>query len=143
MVFKFEELIKMAANHIASADPVLSPIISRYGICTIRPHTNYYRELVESIISQQLSVKAAASINRKFIDLFDAEFPSPSAILEKSHEELRSAGLSNAKAKYITDLAQHVLDGRLKFDKFDSLSNQDIINELTTVKGIGEWTAHM
>ncbi len=90
MVFKFEELIKMAANHIASADPVLSPIISRYGICTIRPHTNYYRELVESIISHQLSVKAAASINRKFIDLFDAEFPSPSAILENRMKSLEA-----------------------------------------------------
>jgi DNA-3-methyladenine glycosylase II len=98
---------------------------------------------VESIISQQLSVKAAASIQRRFLELFAGNFPTPSAILTKTPEDLRAAGLSWAKAAYIHDLAQHIKNGNIAFDKLDSRSNQEIIAELTDVKGIGEWTAHM
>jgi len=136
------ELVK-AADHLARYDPVLAPIIQQSGLCTIKSHKNYYWELIDSIISQQLSVKAAATIERRFQALFASEFPEPAAILAKSVEELRTAGLSGAKAVYIRDLAQHIIDGKLKFDRFDSLSNEGIIEELTAVKGIGEWTAHM
>jgi DNA-3-methyladenine glycosylase II len=138
-----EESVRAAGQHLAGADPVLAPLVQMYGACTIRPHTDYYRELVESIIGQQLSVKAAASINYRFIELFNGTLPTPSAILEKSHDELRSAGLSGAKARYVQDLAQHVLDEKLEFSKFDTMSNENIAQELITVKGIGEWTAHM
>lgn len=135
--------LQRAAKHLAKNDSVLKPIIARTGVATITPHTDYYWELIDSIISQQLSVKAAASIEKRFQELFGTEFPEPAAILEKSIEELRSVGLSGAKAVYIRDLAQRISDGSLKFDKFDSLSNDEIIAELTAVKGIGEWTAHM
>ncbi len=135
--------LKLAATHLAANDSVLAPVIAKAGPADITPHRNYYWELIDSIISQQLSVKAAATIERRFKELFDSEFPEPFEILAKSVEELRTAGLSGAKAKYIQDLAQHILDGRLKFDNFDSLSNEEIIAELTAVKGIGEWTAHM
>jgi len=118
-------------------------VIERAGICTIEPHKDYYRELVESIVGQQLSVKAAAAIRRKFVDLFEGTFPTPEQILAKAPEEMRGAGLSWAKAKYIQDLAQHVVDGKVKFDHLDSLSNDQIIAELTDIKGVGEWTAHM
>lgn len=131
-----------AATHL-STDPALAPVIARAGLATISPHTNYYWELIDSIISQQLSVKAAATIERRFKDLFETDLPEPEAILAKSVDELRTAGLSNAKANYIRDLATHVLEGKLQFDTFEQLSNQEIIAELTAVKGIGEWTAHM
>lgn len=132
-----------AAAVLSRNDPVLKAVIASVGICTITPHTDYYRELVDSIISQQLSVKAAATIFRRFLDLFEGIFPVPEAILEKSIEELRTAGLSAAKANYIRDLAQHILDGIVQLEKLDTLSNEAIITELTAVKGIGEWTAHM
>ncbi len=135
--------LKKAAAHLSAVDPFLTAVIQRAGVADITPHTNYYWELIDSIISQQLSVKAAATIEKRFKALFDSEFPAPELILDKTVEELRTAGLSNAKARYIQDLAQHILDGRLKFDQFDSLSNEAIITELTAVKGIGEWTAHM
>jgi DNA-3-methyladenine glycosylase II len=135
--------LQLAADHLAKHDPILAPIITAVGPPTFKPHRNYYWELIDSIISQQLSVKAAATIERRFQALFDSEFPEPEAILAKSTEELRTAGLSNAKAGYIRDLAQHISDGHLKFDHFDNLSNDEIIRELTAVKGIGEWTAHM
>jgi len=135
--------VKQAASHLAAHDPVLAPIIKRIGPCTIRPHKNYYQELVESIISQQLSVKAGAAIVRRFLELFNGSFPAPEAILRKDVEELRTAGLSRAKAIYIRDLAGHVVDGQIRFDHLDNLSNDAVIRELIPVKGIGEWTAHM
>jgi DNA-3-methyladenine glycosylase II len=138
-----EPSLKSAAEHLKSADPILAPIIERVGLARLKPHKDYYWELVDSIISQQLSVKAAASIEKRFQELFDSETPAPEAILEKSIDELRSVGLSRPKANYIKDLAQHIVDGRLKFDRLDKQSNQEIISELTDVKGIGEWTAHM
>jgi len=135
--------VKKAAAHLAAHDPVLAKVIKVTGPCTIRPHKNYYQELVDSIISQQLSVKAAATIFGRFKALFGGEFPSPQQILAKSVDELRRVGLSRGKATYVRDLAQHVLDGRVTFDDLDTLSNDQVIAKLVAVKGIGEWTAHM
>ncbi|HTB48556.1 MAG TPA: DNA-3-methyladenine glycosylase [Verrucomicrobiae bacterium] len=137
-----EDLSKAAA-YLTTHDPVLAPIIKRAGIPTFAPHSDYYGALVNSIIGQQLSVKAAASIKQRFCDLFGGKLPAPEEILEKSVEELRAVGFSNAKANYVRDLAKHVLDGRVRFDKLDTQSNEEIIAELTDVKGVGEWTVHM
>lgn len=138
----YETKIKAAAEHLKQ-DPVLAPIIAIVGLCTIQPHQSYYQELVESIIGQQLSIKAAAAVTRKFLKLFNDQFPRPEQIVATDIETLRSAGLSQAKAAYVRDLAQHIIEGRLEIEKLPSLSNQEIIAELTAVKGIGEWTAHM
>ncbi len=138
-----ETVAHRAAEHLAKADPSLAPVIALFGPCPIRPHENYYWELIDAIISQQLSVKAAAAIEKRFQDLCGSESPEPRVILEKSIEEFRAIGLSRPKAAYIRDLACHVLDGALKFDRFNELSNEEIALELTAVKGIGEWTAHM
>jgi DNA-3-methyladenine glycosylase II len=133
-----------AALHLSTQDPILAMVISAAGPCTITPNTNYYQELVDDIISQQLSVKAASTIERRFCELYGSTgFPPPERILEKSVEDMRTAGLSNAKGRYVRDLAEHVLDGRLSFDNIESLSNDEISKQLTAVKGIGEWTAHM
>lgn len=134
---------RQAAQHLFQHDAVLRPLIAHIGAATFRPHRDYYWELVDSIISQQLSVKAARSIERRFQELFGSPTPSPSHILEKDIEELRGVGLSRPKANYIRDLAQHIEDGKITFDRFDSFSNQDIMRELIDVKGIGEWTVHM
>jgi DNA-3-methyladenine glycosylase II len=138
-----EAAMKKAAQHLSRHDAVLAPVIERVGLCRIRPHKNYYQELVESIISQQLSVKAADTIFKRFLDLFGGKFPAPARILVTEHEKMRGVGLSNAKASYVRDLAQHIVDNKLELEKFDRLSNEEIIAELTAVKGIGEWTAHM
>jgi DNA-3-methyladenine glycosylase II len=138
-----EEVMQKAADHLAANDPVLALVIERAGLCTIRPRKDYYQKVVESIIGQQLSVKAASTIRGRFIDLFEGKFPSPDQIVIAEHTDLRAAGLSNAKVAYVKDLAQHVVDGRLEFEKFNDLSNDEIIAELTAVKGVGEWTAHM
>jgi DNA-3-methyladenine glycosylase II len=140
-----DKTVADAAAHLAKHDKVLAPVIARAGACTIRPHSNYYQELVDSIISQQLSVKAASTIERRFCELFGSadEFPSPEKILTKNVDELRTAGLSRGKASYVLDLAARVVDGQLKFDDLDTLTNEEVIKKLTAVKGVGEWTAHM
>jgi DNA-3-methyladenine glycosylase II len=139
-----DKLAQQATDHLTQADPKLAPVIARAGLCPRRPHREYYRQLVRSIIVQQLSIKVADVIYKRFCELFGGnEFPTPEAILEKSVEDLRGVGLSRAKGAYIRDLAQHVVDGKVKFNHLDNLSNDEIVAELTDVKGIGEWTAHM
>lgn len=138
-----DAVAEQAASHLQEHDAALAAVIARTDRCTIRPHRNYYQALVDSIISQQLSVKAAASIEGRFRDMFDGRFPTPEQILTKDIEQLRAIGFSRAKASYVRDLAEHILAGQVRFDHLDNLSNEAIIAELTAVKGIGEWTAHM
>lgn len=132
-----------ALEHLAARDPVMEALIARYPAPTFHRHGNYYQELVDSIISQQLSVKAAHAIETRFKDLYGGSFPNPEQILDTDIETLRGVGISRPKARYIQDLAMKILDGSVKFDHFDEQTNEEIIAELTAVKGIGEWTAHM
>lgn len=138
-----QQQLQYAAEHLGKHDAILEPIIKRAGLATYEPHSDYYAELVSSIIGQQLSVKAAASIEKRFKELFAGQLPSPEQILDKSAEELRAVGFSRPKANYVQDLARHIIDGRLKFEKLDVLSNQEITDMLVDIKGIGEWTVHM
>ncbi len=135
--------IETGLAQLSRNDPVMARLIAQFPRYTPRAHDNHYYELASSIISQQLSVKAAASIERRFVELFNGVFPLPEQIADRSVEEFRTAGLSRAKATYIIDLAQHILDGRLKVELLPAMSNDEVIRELTAVKGIGEWTAHM
>lgn len=143
MIIASKSTLQQAATHLQQHDVVLRPVIKQYGLCDIAPHTDYYRELVESIVGQQLSVKAARAIRQKFVGLFDGQFPTPEQILGKEPEELRGAGLSWAKVRYVQDLARHVSDGKVTFDRLDGQTNDEIIAELTDIKGVGEWTVHM
>jgi DNA-3-methyladenine glycosylase II len=135
--------LQRAADHLAAHDPILAPLIAVYPLPGFTPHTNYYQALVNSIIGQQLSVKAAATIKKRFAELFGTTFPTPEQIIASDDELLKSAGLSRPKVAYIKDLAMHVLDGSILFDRFAELSNDEILAELIAVKGIGEWTVHM
>lgn len=135
--------IQDAANYIAKNDPILQPIIQSTPLPAFTPHANYYQELIDSIIGQQLSVAAARTIRARCMVLFNDQLPSPEQILSKDPEELRAVGLSRPKVAYIQDLARHIIDGTVAFEHIDDLSNEAIIAMLTAVKGIGEWTAHM
>lgn len=140
----FAEKLDEAAVHLGKHDPILGSVIDRAGTAAIAPHGNYYQSLVESIVSQQLSVKAADTIFKRFLSLFpDGVFPTPEAILTKDIEELRGVGLSRQKGTYIQDLALKVIEGSVKFDHLDALTNDEIIIELTQIKGVGVWTVHM
>jgi DNA-3-methyladenine glycosylase II len=132
MITANEHTLNQAAEALTKHDPILAP------------NKNYYQELVESIISQQLSVKAAATILKRFIELFPGvDFPAPDQILQKDIEQLRAVGLSRQKASYIQDLALKVIEGEVRFNHLDALSNDEVIAELTRIKGVGVWTVHM
>jgi DNA-3-methyladenine glycosylase II len=133
-----QEAEKWLSNH----DPVLARLIASQPSCNVRPHENYFQELVEAIISQQLNVRAAASITARFVSHFGT-YPSPQQLHNADQEALRALGLSYAKIRYIKDLAQHVLDKKIQFKMFENLSNKEIQAQLLPVKGIGEWTVHM
>jgi len=140
---KWGETLAKAEDQLSTADPILAALITQHGPCQLLPHTDYYRQIVRSIIGQQLSVKAAATIYQRFLDLFDGSVPDPKQILATDTEELRRIGCSYSKASYIKDLAQHIIDGRLDLDHIATLPNPIVIEQLVAVKGIGEWSAHM
>jgi DNA-3-methyladenine glycosylase II len=99
---------------------------------------------VRSIAGQQLSVLAARAIWRKLLARFDGRTPTPQEILADDPDALRAAaGFSRAKVAYLRSLAEHVLAGELELDRLAELPDEEVIRELTAVKGIGEWTAHM
>jgi DNA-3-methyladenine glycosylase II len=103
-----------------------------------------YGALVRTIAGQQLSGLAARAIWRKLLAHFDGRVPTPREILDEEPETLRAAaGFSRAKVVYLRSLAEHVLDGELELDRLAELPDGEVIRELTAVKGIGEWSAHM
>jgi DNA-3-methyladenine glycosylase II len=126
-------------------DPVLGALIRQHGPCGLgdSQHADPFKALVHAIMSQQLSSKAADTIARRFDALFGGRFPTPAEVLTMPHDRLRSVGLSGAKARFIQDLAQRVVDGSLRLDALDAMSDADVVSALTTVKGIGRWTAEM
>ena len=136
--------------HLRRADPVLARLIDDYGgplpeepDSRGRP-ADEYGALVRGITGQQLSVKAAASIWARFLERYDGATPTPEQILADDPEELRAAaGLSRAKVVSLRSLAEHVLAGELELDRLTELPDDEVIRDLTAVKGIGEWTAHM
>lgn len=140
---EYKTELERAVAHLSQNDPIMASIIAEHPLPDLAPHTDYYHALVSSIISQQLSVKAAATIKQRFLVLFGDRYPTPEEIIEKDTEGLRQVGLSYRKVEYIKDLALHILDGKIVFDKFDTLPNEEIIRELVAVKGVGVWTVHM
>lgn len=139
----WQSSLQEAENSLSRADPTMAALIDTHGPCQLSPHTDYYQQLVRSIIGQQLSVKAAATIYNRFLDLFGGIMPSPEQITNTDAEELRAIGCSYQKASYIHDLALHILDERLDLAHIATLPNEEVIRQLVAVKGIGEWSAHM
>lgn len=131
-----------AIKHLSKSDKVLSNLIKNYGICKIEPHKKYFFDLLRAIMGQQLSIKAAASIEKKFMAFFN-NLPTPEKILNTKNEALRAVGLSNSKVKYIKDLAEKVFYREISLNRISTKSEDEIIAELTKVKGIGIWTVHM
>ena len=134
-----------ARRSLMRRDPVMRELIRRHGACGLadNQHTDPYKALVHSIMSQQLSTKAAATIARRFDDLFGGTFPTPRQVLAMPDEKLRSVGLSGMKVSFIRDLARRIDEGSLRLDALDAMSDQEVIDALTEVKGIGRWTAEM
>jgi DNA-3-methyladenine glycosylase II len=136
-------------RHLAAADPVMAALIDRFGELSIearrrrRPPLDAYGTLLRSVVGQQLSAKAAATIYGRVLDLFDGSTPAPAELLEIPPERLREAGLSGRKVEYVRALASHVLSGELELDRLQTLSDEEVIAEITAIRGFGVWSAQM
>ena len=139
----FVQKLRVAEVYLAKADKKLAPVIKSSGPCRLKPHKDHYGELVGSIVGQQLSAKAGSTIWRRVLALFNDKMPTPEQLLKIDGQKLRDAGCSWPKVGYMKDLAQHIIDGRLDLDHVSTMPNDQLIEQLTAVKGIGEWSAHM
>lgn len=132
-----------AITTLKRRDPILGRIIDRVGPCTLRPQKRYFAALCEAIIAQQLSIKAAATIYRRFRGLFHSRMPTPDRLGALSEADLRAVGLSRQKIGYLRDLARKFADRTVPYRRFSTLDEDTVITALTQVKGVGVWTAQM
>jgi DNA-3-methyladenine glycosylase II len=139
----YTQTATVAMDHLRRNDAVLAEVITQVGLCTIEPHRDQYQELVSSIIGQQLSVKAAETIEKRFKDIFGGFIPAPDEFICTDEDSLRAAGVSRQKITYIRDLAEHIIDGRLELNRLPLKTDEEVEQTVTAVKGIGQWTAHM
>lgn len=135
--------LRAAEKFLAKADPVMQNLISTHGKCLLKPQKDMFLVLCDSIISQQISVKAAAAIMKRFCTLFPKETPTPSLLLDLPDEVVRGVGCSGSKVKYVKDLAEKFENGTLRPNEFSRLDDEELIKTLIQVKGIGRWTAEM
>lgn len=129
-----------------SKDPKLAAVIAVTELPTLATtsdDTDVYTVLLDSVVSQQLSVKAANTIFKRFCGLFPNDCPYPEMVANLSDEELRAVGLSRQKAGYIRNVARYWQDHNLQDTDWDSLTDQEIIHLLTPIKGVGSWTVEM
>ncbi len=132
-----------AVAHLRAVDPKWAPVIDRVGPCALRPRRDRFGTLVRAIVGQQISSKAAASIDARLRALETTPLHDPARLLALGEPGLRSAGLSGVKARYVLNLADAVAEGRLPLANLGRLGDQAIVDRLTAIKGIGVWTAEM
>jgi len=135
------EYDEKALMHLKNVDPLLGYYIDKYGFITINRNPNVFETIVSSIISQQLSMKAAQTIEGRFVHLVGTI--EPDKILVQSEESLRACGLSRPKIRYITELSQKVLAKAMNLDDLETLTDEELILRLVSLNGIGRWTAEM
>lgn len=126
-----------------SKDPILKKAIKNLDPLHIPPEADLFNELVKNIAYQQISYKAADSIYSRFVSLIGLKDYLPSDILNFSEEEVKSAGFSRPKTKYIFNIAEYFEENNLYGFDWEQYSDEEIIKQLTTIKGVGEWTVHM
>ena len=135
--------IDKGLKHLKQKDEKMGRIIAKFEKPEFKKDNNYFEALVRAIVYQQLSGKAAATIYERFKDLFtNNKFPSPAIVMEKSNEELRSVGLSNQKSSYIHNIANAFYTGTIP-KNINAIDDNEVIECLTTIKGVGPWTAEM
>jgi DNA-3-methyladenine glycosylase II len=141
-----------ARQTLAAADPTMAALIERVGPIDIATRLqrrkeaappDAYGSLLRAIIGQQLSTKAARTIYLRVVELFGGTTPSPEQLLEADEEDLRACGLSGRKTEYVRDLASHVIGGELELDRLGDLDDEEVIEEIVAVRGLGRWTAEM
>jgi DNA-3-methyladenine glycosylase II len=130
-------------RYLARRDPVLKKLAAQVGPCRLEPNPDHFAVLARSIVSQQISAKAAISISAKLLLTLAPATLRPAAILATGEQALRGAGLSTGKTKSLRDLAEKVHSGVVPLDDLPALPDEEVIARLLPVHGIGRWTAEM
>ena len=142
----WNDVINNATYYLRDTDPIMAKAIERVGPCTLIPNPQLFETLVDAIISQQISVKAADAIMGRLRTTLHAEangIITPDALMSLEEDALRAVGLSPQKMRYIRDLTKRVANGELVLERLSELDDEAVISELVKVKGIGRWTAEM
>lgn len=134
--------MRKAVLHLKKSDPVMRGIIERIGPCRMKFGEPVFHSLAEAIVYQQLNGKAAETIFNRFAALAGNPL-TPEGIIKLTPEQMRSAGLSQQKSSYLRDMAERAHRGDLDFSRLPKMSDDEVIEHLTQVKGVGVWTAHM
>src|SRR5258706_13288996 len=142
----WSKVVSTATAYLSDIDPIMARAITRVGPCLLEPNPNVFEALVDAIISQQVSVRAADAIMARLRGALPAEAGgsiTAQALHPLEHDALRAVGLSTPKARYIRDLTERVSSGQLNLEGLGELDDERVIEELIVVKGIGRWTAEM
>jgi len=134
--------MRKAVLHLKKSDPLMRAIIERVGPCRMEFSEPTFHSLAEAIVYQQLNGKAAATIFNRFTALA-GDPVTPKGILKLSNQQLRKVGLSKQKSSYLFDMAERAQRGELDFSRLGGMTDDEVIEHLTQVKGVGVWTAHM
>ena len=135
--------VKLAVKYL-SRDNDLKTLIDHFGVITLKRRRNYFKSLLRSIIHQQLSSKAAGTIENRFLELYNgSRYPSPEEVLKTPAEVIQNVGISRMKTEYIRGLAKIIDDGDIRLEKLKELSNDEVGTVLKQVRGIGQWTVDM
>lgn len=125
-------------------DPILNQLIDKYPAPNFTDKSNFlFENLIESIISQQLSIKASDTIFKRFKDLFLTNFPTPQEVLAIDDQSLRDCGISFQKISYIKSIADAFLSDLIDIQKIRDMTDEEVIQSLTQIRGVGKWTAEM
>ena len=134
---------KLILQHFSTRDVVMADVIRKVGAFKLSRNRNYFFVLCKAIIGQQISTKAAESISNRFVKIFKGSGVTPERVQSLSDNQLREIGLSKQKVRYIKDLSVKFLDGTIRSHRMPYMRNEEIIQQLTGVYGIGPWTAEM
>jgi DNA-3-methyladenine glycosylase II len=136
-------LFVKAERHLSRKSPVFRKIIRQIGPCTLKPNPDYFSVLVHTIISQQLSTKAAQTIGSRLHEALKGKDLTPKAIQRLADEDIRACGFSGGKTKSLRDLCQRCLDGSLPINRLAEMSDEEVRENLLEVHGIGPWSVDM
>jgi DNA-3-methyladenine glycosylase II len=132
-----------AVDHLRQADPVLCNIIARVGPCTLAPRRGYFVALSKAIFAQQVSWAVATILFARFSKLFPNGRPTPHGLADITDEQLQAVGVSRQKRGYLRDLATRFTSGQIPTRKFPAMNDEQIVQSLLPIKGVGRWTAEM
>ena len=139
----FADVCRKARRHLTRKDPLLAQLIKHVGACTLQPGAEAFPALARAIIAQMISTKAAQAITLRVVTSLQPHGLTPAAVVSASEDALRGAGLSRNKALALKDLAERTVSGALPLDRLSAMSDEEVIDVLIPVRGIGRWTAEM